>query len=89
MPAALGCRGWFTARIAGLGELDAAVAPAAAGETARSIEVIGGRMDFLAGLALAHRRLDALYENGWMSVIPRCPPRYQERAEHGLPTTHR
>ncbi len=64
LPAALGCRGWFTARVATLGELDAALARAATGESASYIEVVGGRMDLPAGLAAAHRRLDALYGNG-------------------------
>jgi indolepyruvate decarboxylase len=64
LPAALGCRGWFTARVTTLGELDAALARAATGESASYIEVVGGRMDFPAGLAMAHERLDALYGNG-------------------------
>jgi indolepyruvate decarboxylase len=61
LPAALGCRGWFTAKVTTLGELDAALARAATGETAAYIEVVAGRMDFPAGLAMAHQRLDALY----------------------------
>src|SRR3954463_12568189 len=64
LPAALGCRGWFTAKVATLGELDAALARAAAGESASYIEVVGGRLDLPAGLAMAHQRLDALYGNG-------------------------
>jgi indolepyruvate decarboxylase len=64
LPAALGCRGWFTAKVTTLGELDAALARAATGESASYIEVVGGRMDFPAGLAMAHQRLDALYANG-------------------------
>jgi indolepyruvate decarboxylase len=64
LPAALGCQGWFTARVATLGELDAALARAATGQSASYIEVGGGRMDFPAGLAMAHERLDALYGNG-------------------------
>ena len=63
LPAALGCRGWFTAKVTTLGELDAALARAATGESACYIEVVGGRMDFPAGLALAHQRLDAMYAN--------------------------
>ena len=55
LPAALGCRGWFTAKVTTLGELDAALARAATGESASYIEVVGGRMDFPAGLAMAHR----------------------------------
>jgi hypothetical protein len=64
LPAALGCRGWFTAKVTTLGELDAALARAATGESASYIEVVGGRLDFPAGLAMAHRHLDALYANG-------------------------
>ncbi len=63
LPAALGCRGWFTAKVATLGELDAALARAATGESASYIEVVGGRMDFPPGLALAHQRLDDLYRD--------------------------
>jgi indolepyruvate decarboxylase len=61
LPAALGCRGWFTAKVATLGELDAAMARAATGESASYIEVVGGRMDLPAQLALAHERLGAMY----------------------------
>jgi indolepyruvate decarboxylase len=64
LPAALGCRGWFTAKVATLGELDAALARSSTGETASYIEVVGGKMDLPAGLAMAHRRLDAMYANG-------------------------
>jgi indolepyruvate decarboxylase len=59
----VGCRGWFTAKVTTLGELDAALARAATGESASYIEVVGDRMDFPEGLAMAHRRLDALYAN--------------------------
>jgi len=64
LPAALGCRGWFTARVTTLGELDAAPARAAAGESASYIEVVGDRLDFPPGLAMAHQHLDVLYGNG-------------------------
>ena len=64
LPAALGCQGWFTAKVTTLGELDAALARAATGESASYIEVVGGKMDFPAGLAMAHQRLDAMYANG-------------------------
>jgi indolepyruvate decarboxylase len=63
LSAAMGCRGWFTAKVSTLGELDAALVRAATGESASYIEVVGGRMDFPAGLAMAHRRLDAMYGN--------------------------
>jgi indolepyruvate decarboxylase len=61
LPTALGCRDWFTAKVATLGELDAALARAATGESASYIEVVGGRMDLPAQLALAHERLGAMY----------------------------
>jgi indolepyruvate decarboxylase len=64
LPAALGCRGWFTAKVTTLGELDAALARASTGESACYIEVVGGRMDFPPVLAMAHQRLDAMYANG-------------------------
>jgi indolepyruvate decarboxylase len=64
LPAALGCRGWFTAKVTTLGELDAALARAATGESASYIEVIGGRLDFPAELARIHQHLDAMYANG-------------------------
>jgi indolepyruvate decarboxylase len=63
LPAALGCKGWYTAKVATLGELDAALAKASTGESACYIELVGGRMDLPAGLAIAHRRLDAMYGN--------------------------
>jgi indolepyruvate decarboxylase len=63
LPAALGCKGWFAAKVTTLGELDAALARASTGESACYIEVVGGRMDFPAGLAMAHQRLDPLYGN--------------------------
>ncbi len=61
MPAALGCQGWFTAKVATLGELDAALANASTAKSACYIEVGGGRTDYPAGLAAAHQRLEALY----------------------------
>jgi indolepyruvate decarboxylase len=63
LPAALGCQGWFTAKVTTLGELDAALARASTGESACYIEVVGGRMDFPPVLAMAHQRLDAMYAN--------------------------
>ena len=64
LPAALGCRGWFSARVTTLGELDARLARAAAGASASYIEVVGDTLDVPPGLAMAHQHLDARYENG-------------------------
>ncbi len=61
LPAALGCQGWFTAKVTTLGELDAALAKAAKGGSACYIEVVGGKTDYPAGLAAAHDRLEELY----------------------------
>jgi indolepyruvate decarboxylase len=63
LPAALRFRGWFTARVTRLGELDAALARAATRESASYIEVVGGRMDFPAGLKMSHQHFDAMYAN--------------------------
>lgn len=64
LPAALGCKGWFTAKVTTLGELDAALAEAGAAKSACYIEVVGGRTDYPKGLALANQHLDEMYGNG-------------------------
>src|ERR1700722_5755197 len=61
LPAALGCQGWFTAKVSTLGELDAALDRASTAKSACYIEVVGGKTDYPAGLAAAHDRLEALY----------------------------
>ena len=63
LPAALGCKEWFTAKVTTLGELDAALARAAKSESACYIEVVAGRLDMPEALALAHQHLDAMYAN--------------------------
>ena len=50
-------------RVTTLGELEAVLARAAAGESASYIEVVAGSAGFPAGLAMADQRLDALYAN--------------------------
>ena len=60
LPAALGCQGWFTAKVTTLGELDARW-PGPPRENGVYIEVIGGKTDYPAGLAAANKRLEALY----------------------------
>jgi indolepyruvate decarboxylase len=64
LPAALGCKDWFTAKVTTLEELDRALAEASFGKRACYIEVVGGRTDFPKGLALAHEHLDSMYANG-------------------------
>ncbi len=61
LPGALGCQGWFTAKVTTLGELDAALARASKGDSACYIEVVGGKTDYPAGLAAANKRLEVLY----------------------------
>lgn len=61
MPQAMGCKGWFTARVKTLGELDAAMEKARANNSGAYIEIIGGRMDMPPVLAFAHHRLKEMY----------------------------
>ena len=61
LPRALGCDGWFTARVETLGELDAAMKAARENKSGAYIEIIGGRMDMPPALAFAHGRLQELY----------------------------
>ena len=61
MPQAMGCKGWFTARVKTLGELDAAMEKARANNSGAYIEIIGARMDMPPVLAFAHHRLKEMY----------------------------
>ena len=61
LPRALGCADWFTARVATLGELDAAMKTARDSKSGAYIEIIGGRLDVPPALAFAHGRLKAMY----------------------------
>jgi indolepyruvate decarboxylase len=61
LPRALGCADWFTARVATLGELEAAMKAARESKSGAYIEVIGGRMDMPPILAFAHGRLENMY----------------------------
>ena len=61
LPRALGCADWFTARVATLGELDAAMKTARESKSGAYIEIIGGRLDVPPILAFAHGRLKAMY----------------------------
>ena len=81
LPAALGCRGWFTAKVTTLGELDAALARAATGESASYIEVVGGRMDFPAGLAKAHDAPRLVRQRLARHMHCRSALRYDENAK--------
>jgi indolepyruvate decarboxylase len=61
LPRALGCADWFTARVATLGELDAAMKTARDSKSGVYIEVVGGRLDMPPILAFAHGRLENMY----------------------------
>jgi indolepyruvate decarboxylase len=61
LPRTLGCTDWFTARVATLGELDAAMKAARESKSGAYIEIIGGRMDMPPALAFAHGRLKEMY----------------------------
>ena len=61
LPRALGCADWFTARVATLGELEAAMQTARDSKSGAYIEIISGRMDMPPILAFAHGRLANMY----------------------------
>jgi indolepyruvate decarboxylase len=61
LPRTLGCTDWFTARVATLGELDAAMKAARESKSGAYIEIMGGRMDMPPALAFAHGRLKEMY----------------------------
>jgi indolepyruvate decarboxylase len=61
LPAALGCKGWFTAKVKTNGELEAAMQKADAADTASYIEIVGGKHDYPAGVKLFHTRMAELY----------------------------
>ena len=61
LPRALGCGDWFAARVATLGELDAAMEAARESKSGAYIEIVGERMDMPPVLAFAHGRLATMY----------------------------
>ena len=61
LPAALGCKDWFTAKVKTNGELEAAMQKAEASDTASYIEIVGQKHDYPAGLKLMGSRLSELY----------------------------
>lgn len=61
LPHALGCQGWFTARVTTMAELDAALAVAARGESAAYIEVVTGAYDSPPLAAKLHDSVKTLY----------------------------
>ena len=61
LPAALGCKGWYTAKVTTNAELDAAMAKAADADAACYIEIVAGKHDYPPGAQLLHSRTHALY----------------------------
>ncbi|QMU69663.1 alpha-keto acid decarboxylase family protein [Streptacidiphilus sp. P02-A3a] len=60
LPAALGCTGWYTARVGTVGELDAALATASRHDNGCYLEIMLGRSDIPASVPEAV--LDRLYQ---------------------------
>jgi indolepyruvate decarboxylase len=61
LPAALGCKDWFTAKVETNGELEAVMQKAAATDTASYIEIVGQKHDYPAGLKLVGSRGYEMY----------------------------
>lgn len=61
VPAAFGCKDWFTAKATTNGELDAAMDRASQAETACYIEMVGGKHDYPPAAQLMHSRTHELY----------------------------
>ncbi len=61
LPAALGCKDWFTAKVRTNGELEAAMNKAQASDTASYIEIVGGKHDYPKGLEFARSRRYEMY----------------------------
>jgi hypothetical protein len=70
LPRVLGCADWFTARVATLGELDAAMKAARKSESGAYIEIVGDRMDMPPILAFAHGRLGTMYGDAPYAAPP-------------------
>jgi indolepyruvate decarboxylase len=68
LPAALGCTGWFTARVTTVGELDTALATAARHDSGCYLEIMLGRADIPASLPAA--LLDMLYQTAPANPAP-------------------
>lgn len=64
LPHALGCEGWFTARVTTLGELDAAIAAASSGDRAAYIEVVTDTYEAPPLPKRLHESVATLYNEG-------------------------
>ncbi|MCH9735087.1 MAG: alpha-keto acid decarboxylase family protein [Actinomycetia bacterium] len=61
LPAALGCKDWFTAKVKTNGELEAAMKKAQEADAASYIEIVGGKHDYPEGLKLVGSRSSEMY----------------------------
>jgi indolepyruvate decarboxylase len=61
LPEALGCEGWFTARVTTCGELDRAIAQAESGGSGAYIEVITERYDASPLAKKLHESVSTFY----------------------------
>ncbi len=61
LPEAMGCKGWFTAKVTTVGELDAAMAKASEADTACYIEVVAPRHDYPPAAKVLGQRWAELY----------------------------
>ncbi|MGB5734685.1 MAG: thiamine pyrophosphate-binding protein [Thiohalocapsa sp.] len=61
LPAALGCKDWFTAKVKTNGELEAAMQKAEVADTASYIEIVGQKHDYPAALKLMGSRNYEMY----------------------------
>lgn len=62
LPAALGCKNWFTAKVKTNGELEQAMKQAEKADTASYIEILGGKYDYPSSVKLFHSRMAELYD---------------------------
>jgi len=65
LPAALGCKDWFTARVTTCGELDAAIARAESSRTAAYIEVVTKRFDSHPTVKHIHEVVEGNVKINW------------------------
>jgi len=61
LPAALGCKDWYTTKVKTNGELKAAMDKAAEVDTASYIEIVAAKHDYPPGAKLMHSRMAELY----------------------------
>ncbi len=61
MPATLGCKDWFSAKVTTIGELDAAMDKVSTTDVASYIEMVADQHDYPAAMQVLHSRTSDLY----------------------------